>query len=1008
MAEDVRTPAERNSGNPRPGEPRGSGGGVFSRAAGVRWQAPIVELRLIGEVRALLGGEQLDLGGVLSRTLLAALVLSSGQTLPKTTVMEAMWGLDAPLTADRMIADYMSKLRRRLAPAASLVNLRSMNPGFRAELDTRGTVVDVHLFRTLVRQADAAVATGDPEQVQALIGQALGWWPAQAVPLADLESTWARNQARVLSGLRLDAVERLARAHLDAGRPRQALQVLAGTGLRPDRENIVAVTILARLAVGETSQAVDLARRTRDRLVVGDKQPGQALAAALDAASRGRNAGVPSRAAVPAPADDEPAHVHDAEDRYKVPNQLPLAIADFMGRAPDIAALDTLASAGTADADALNSRQPTAVVISAIDGTAGIGKTTLAVHWAHSARERFPDGVLFTNLRGYGPGAPAEPGEVLTGFLRALGVGAERVPPDVDGQSAMYRSLLSGRRMLVVLDNVDTPARVRPLLPGAPGCMVVITSRSRLTGLVIAESATRLTLDLLSHAEALDLLRSVVGAARVNAEPDAADAMVRLCARLPLALRVVAARAAFRPELRLADVAAELADTRARMDTLSATGDEATDVRSVFAWSYRALNADQALIFRRLGLHAGPEIGVPAAASLADAGVAPTRRVLDELAEVHLVETATRDRYRLHDLLRDYAREQAENEDGTQGCLATLKRMLAFYLHTAEAADRKSTFRRRMNIAEPALPFSEQALDFSDGVQGREWYGVEHNNLMMVTALAMDIGQYDMVWQLAAHLHALAENTGSRNDQLVFAERALKAARVQRNSEAEAHLLGQIAYALTRLRRYADALASAQEALRLTVSLGDRRQAANIAGYLPEIHHGLGTPEKAIEPLLEAIEINREADDSWAEAISVNYLGDVYQRVGRPAEALPGHRWALDVFHARGDLGREGWTLRLLGSAYQALGQNSAAIENHLNGLRILHDVGYVLEEARILDALGFDHSDNGDFEAAQEYWRQAIALFGDMGDPRADTLRERLQDEPSAEAQEAGGTEGC
>lgn len=338
------------------------------------------------------------------------------------------------------------------------------------------------------------------------------------------------------------------------------------------------------------------------------------------------------------PYPPDPTQLEGPTDRL-VPRQLPLAIRDFTGRAAHLAALDALlpGDGGT-------------VVISAVDGAAGIGKTTLALHWAHRVQHQFPDGTLHVNLRGYGPGEPATPDEVLNGFLRALGVPAEAIPADVEAQSALFRSVLAGRRVLVVLDNANSADQVRLLLPGTPGCVVVVTSRDSLTGLVITESAHRMTLDLLTQQEALALVTGIIGPQRAAAEPEAVTELIRLCARLPLALRIAATRRST-----VADVVAELADEHSRLDVLSQGGDERTALRAVFDWSYQRLDAPHARLFRRLGLHPGPDFSLHAAAAVADLEPAKARAMLDDLARAHMIEWTWGGRYRFHDMLRAYA-----------------------------------------------------------------------------------------------------------------------------------------------------------------------------------------------------------------------------------------------------------------------------------------------------------------------------------------------------------------
>jgi hypothetical protein len=361
-----------------------------------------------------------------------------------------------------------------------------------------------------------------------------------------------------------------------------------------------------------------------------------------------------------------------------VPRQLPVAARHFAGRAGALTVLAGLAAeAGGADGAGR------AMVISVIEGTAGIGKTALAVHFAHQVAGDFPDGQLYVNLRGFDPaGPPMTPGEAVHIFLDALGVRAGQLPASLDAQVGLYRSLLAGRRMLVLLDNARDAGQVRPLLPASPGCLVLVTSRSQLTGLAAAEGAMPLALDLLTGEEAKELLAARLGGDRLAADPAAAQELTGLCARLPLALAIAAARAATQPALPLADLAAELRDAGGRLDALDA-GDAAASVRAVFSWSYQQLDAAAARMFRLLGLHPGPAIGTPAAASLAGLPPRPARTVLTELTRAHLLAEPAPGRFAFHDLLRAYAAERAQADEGGTERHAAVHRMLDHYLHTA-------------------------------------------------------------------------------------------------------------------------------------------------------------------------------------------------------------------------------------------------------------------------------------------------------------------------------------
>src|SRR6201996_1828039 len=379
--------------------------------------------------------------------------------------------------------------------------------------------------------------------------------------------------------------------------------------------------------------------------------------------------------------DDTADNAAGAAGGEDVPRQLPTRVPHFAGRASELTLLDGLLDEAASD----QVTGATGVVISAIGGTAGVGKTALALHWAHRVAHRFPDGQLYANLRGFdaGNGKPADPADVLRGFLDALSVHPEQLPADVEGLAGLYRSVLAGRRMLVLLDNAADVAQVRPLLPASPECLVIVTSRRDLAALAAREGAQLLQLDVLTEQEANELLVTRLGKDRAAQEPWAVTQLATLCARLPLALSVVVARAAAAPKLPLSSLAAELTEL-GRLDALDA-GDPAANVRIVLSLSYRHLPETAARMFRLLGLHPGPDISAAAAASLAGVPVAAARVALRDLTRASLLMEVAPGRFAFHDLLRSYA---AEQKTPAEGVVSTTRRMLDHYLHTAYRAHR--------------------------------------------------------------------------------------------------------------------------------------------------------------------------------------------------------------------------------------------------------------------------------------------------------------------------------
>jgi Helix-turn-helix domain/NB-ARC domain len=492
-----------------------------------------------------------------------------------------------------------------------------------------------------------------------------------------------------------------------------------------------------------------------------------------------------------------------AGGRRVVPRQLPGSVRQFVGRGRELAVLTSLLECA--------GRTPAAVVISAIGGTAGVGKTALAVYWAHQVAERFPDGQLYVNLRGYDPGRPMPASDALAGFLRALGVEGADIPGDTDERAAAYRSLLAGRRMLVVLDNAREARQVRPLLSGSPGSVTVVTSRDALAGLVAADGAIRLDVEQLPLPEAVRLLRELIGA-RVDEDPAAAVALARQCCGLPLALRVAAELTAARPGAPLAGLVAELADLQHRLDALETGGDDHTAVRSVLYWSYRHLSAPAARMFRLLGLHPGPDTSVDAAASLAGILAVQARHALCELARAHLISEHLPGRYACHDLLRAFAARQAHATDDMAARRAAIGRVLDHYLHTAHAADTLLN-PARDRITLPPYPDGVRPQRLRDRGQALEWFRAEHKVLLAALALAADAGFDTQTWQLAWTLVDFLEFLGHWQDWIVTQRMAIAATRRLADQAAEARCCRALGYAYARTGSDSDAHAHLTRAL---------------------------------------------------------------------------------------------------------------------------------------------------------------------------------------------------
>jgi tetratricopeptide (TPR) repeat protein len=665
-----------------------------------------------------------------------------------------------------------------------------------------------------------------------------------------------------------------------------------------------------------------------------------------------------------------------------VPAQLPASVDAFTGRANELAELDHLLAVTSATSAALR--------VFVISATAGVGKTALAVQWAHRVRHRFPDGQLYLNLRGYDSGPPLTPEQALDSFLWALDVPAKKIPLGVEAKAELYRSLLARRRMLVVLDNANTAEQVRRLLPGSSRCVVVVTSRSRLDGLMVRGSAHRIELDPVPFAEALMLLRTIIGEKRIDAELDVALTLIRQCAYLPLALRISAERVVSHPHTTMADLVGELADERDRLNVLVADDDEATAVRSVFFWSYRTLAPAVAQVFRLLGLHAGLDISLPAAAVLTGATMIQTRSLLNVLTSVHLLEETGRDRYRFHDLLRVYAAERAAAEETDETRATAIQRMLAWYLHTADAAVRIFS-PPRLRVPLDPLEAAWRPLTFPSQAQAVEWCETELSNLVAATRQAAEHGHYVTAWKLPVVLWDFFSMRKHWVDWITIHQVGLAAARELRDRDGEGRILNSLGAAYRDLRRFEDAIDCFQQSLEIRREIGDQHTKGWILYNLGETYRVLGRFAEAIDYFHQALLIGRKAGERWGEGWVLTMLGDAYRGLGRFAEAIDYLNQALMIREEIGDQLGKSRTLNTLGTTYHELGRFQEAIDYLNQARKISHDDNFPGLEGHNLSCLGDAYREIGQLDTAQQYWRQALVILDNLGDPLAAEVRARL-----------------
>jgi tetratricopeptide (TPR) repeat protein len=721
---------------------------------------------------------------------------------------------------------------------------------------------------------------------------------------------------------------------------------------------------------------------------------------------------------------------------WPVPRQLPPAVRHFAGRAPELAALTSLVDHATAvprpaaeaggepgpapdGAGAVDPPPPgppgvepaavspaavgaaavsaadgdpaggDSVVIAVISGTAGIGKTALALHWAHRVADRFRDGQLYVNLRGFDPaGSPVKPGEAVRGFLDALGVPPDQVPTDLDAMTGRYRSLLADRNVLVVIDNARDCQQVRPLLPGSPGCLVVVTSRNRLTDLISAEAAQPIPLDLLTTGEARELLARRLGAPRVTAEPAALEEIISACARLPLALSIVAARAVGHPKFTLADLAAELRTARGGLDAFDA-GLPGSGVRAVLSWSYRALSDAAARLFRRFGVHPGPDIGLAAVVSLAGLPARQVRPALAELAQAHLIAEHVPGRFALHDLLRAYAYELAREQDPEASRHRARDRLLDHYLHTAHAAAMLlAPHRDPVTLPAPqpgVAPGQPAGLDAAQA-----WFTSEHAVLLAAIEAAADAGLDQHTWQLAWTLDDFFDLRGHWHDWETTQRVALAAAVRLEDPAAQAGALCSLGRACDRLGRYHDAHRHLQQALSRYDEAGDPVGRAHAHVRLGGLHERQGRYAESLGHGLAALSLYRAAGHEPGQAEALNLAGWSHARLGNHRQAITDCGQALKLQRDLGDHLGEANTWDSLGFIHHRLADYKRAARCYRHALGLFRRLGIPYYEAVTLTHLGDTCQATGDLAGARDAWQAALAIHTNMDHGMTDQSRSR------------------
>jgi DNA-binding SARP family transcriptional activator/tetratricopeptide (TPR) repeat protein len=987
-----------------------------------------MRFRILGPLEVWSEGGWTGISAAKWRSLLACLLLRPGQLVSTDALIVELWGDNPPARANNLVSIYVHRLRRLIGDSEGRV-LVYRAPGY--QLRVGPDDLDLHEFESLVADGRRALAAGEAEPAASALAAAQALWRGPL--LADVSpSASITTEAERADELRLAAAELRIEAELACYRSAQVIPELRRlVAENPIREGLWLLLMRALDEAGRHAEALDT--YTQARAAIAEElgvDPGaelQRLHADLLAADASTAQPKPSwRPDLPArthPAVDEPADatavaaeqaysddgalaeeaggetesgevlgtiaigsisetvatpdapvpagraVADALGQLARPAQLPADIGDFTGRDSEVSQLCEMLVKENAETS------PGAVRIAVVAGAAGLGKTTLAVHAAHQVREWFPDGQLYVDLFG-ASSQPAATGEVLARFLRDLGVDGDKVPVGEDERAALYRTSLTGRRVLVVLDNAGDAAQVRPLLPGSASCAVLVTTRNSAPDL----ARTRFVdLNVLDDAEALTLFSRIVGDERPAAEPDATAEVLLACAGLPLAIRICAARLAARRKWKIATMAHRLRDERRRLDELEA-GDLA--VRASFQVSYDSLGprkhgADPARAFRVLGLWQGQSISLPAAAALLGEPDDDVADALETLVDVNLLESPAPDWYRFHDLLRFFATERAQEQEPAQARDEAAGRLLRWYLYTVQgAAEVVSPHRYRLPMNSPP---DVAALPLASVAEALSWYDTERSNVMAAIRQAASLGMHDVAWRLPTALLPLFNRWDNWADCIAAHRIAVDSTRKAGDQRGEAWVLTQLGISLARLRDE-EAFAHLERALEIRQALGDQTGEVQSAIGLADAYYRIRGPEAALEPTKGCLELLHKLDNPSLLGTCLVNLGEIYLDLGRLDEAADCFEQARDVWRGIGGYGH-GHALHNLGRIYLDLHRPDDAIAELTEAIRLHREAGDLIGQGTALKYLGEAHRHRGDYEDARQSWAMARAIFDQLGE---------------------------
>jgi DNA-binding SARP family transcriptional activator len=919
-----------------------------------------VEVLILGAVEVRVGGASLPITAAQQRVVLAALALAGGQPVTADALSAHVWPEAVPATARTSLHNSIRRLRTLLSDAGADDVLVTGPAGYQLRLDP-DDVDALHADRLIASARDLAAAD-EPAAALAAYDDMLGLWRGE--PLADLvASGWLTPVAEQLTDLRVSATEEWADLARGSGRAEESVERLRPlVETHPLRESLRARLMLALHDAGRNAEALEEYARARELLV---RELGTDPGAVLREA----------HARVLAFDDLEQAPTWTRP--LVAPAQLPAATGLLVGReAEHVALRRSLADADTA---------PVAWVVS---GSAGVGKSAFAARWCHDVADRFPDGQLFVSLRGFDPGgAPLSAEEALRALLGGLGVPAEHVPQGLAAMVGVYRSLLAGLRVLLLLDNARDADQVAPLLPTSAGSLAVVTSRHELSTLAVTHGVRLLSLDLLDAEESRAVFSAPLEPGRVEAEPEALAEILYHCGGLPLALAVAGARVASGPHTSLVDLVAELRDSS--LDSLT-LGHPTTDVRAVLSWSSDALSAEAARIYQLIGLHPGPEIGLPALASMAGQPVRRVRAAVEELVRASLVSPRRPGRIGLHDLVFAHAAETAEERLSPDERAAARHRLVDHVLRAAVDATR--------TIFSSPLPFPLAAPEpdlvaerLEDADQGHGWLRAELPVLQRVVDLAAATpGLHTQAWQLARTLNGYLCDRSSFAEAAVLHERSLAATIAAGDMVGEADSRHGLGEALTEIDTSA-ATDQLEQALALFVALGDRTGECDVENAFGRLHESTGAYRRALTHISRSLDLARETGDASAEAVALNNLGWLHSCLEEYDASLAFCLQALEHYRRIDDRGGESYALDSAARAYLGLGDVRRAIAMFAQAVEISDTLGHHLNQTFNLTHLGDAHHALGEMAQARQSWTAALELLEEVGHPRAESVRSRL-----------------